>query len=129
MKKFELFKYLFFGVCTTIVNITTYVLLASFFGVGFKAATTVAWMISVVFAFFVNRKYVFVSENYKFVSIIKELLLFTVLRLLSYLFDLAGMIILVDYFVIDDVIAKIITNIIVIVANYFASKFIFKSTN
>lgn len=121
--KKEIISYLIFGVLTTLINIAVYFLLANVVGMDFKVATSIAWLVSVLFAFFTNKKYVFNSEN----NILKELLLFFGARLFSYVVDIGGMILLIDVFHINDNISKILVNIIVIVLNYFISKkFIFK---
>ncbi|WP_175425253.1 GtrA family protein, partial [Paenibacillus nuruki] len=57
--KKEIISYLIFGVLTTLINIAVYFLLANVVGMDFKVATSIAWLVSVLFAFFTNKKYVF----------------------------------------------------------------------
>ena len=50
LKYKEVILYLFFGVCTTLVNIVSYAVLTRSFGVGVMASTACAWALSVAFA-------------------------------------------------------------------------------
>lgn len=87
----------------------------------------VAWCASVAFAFWANKKYVFQSPNWTLHTLRRELPSFVSARILSLLFDAAFVEITVHMCGMNDLIATLIANIIVIVLNYFASKFwIFK---
>lgn len=127
--KKELAFYLVFGVLTTLVNIISYVLFSRIIRFNYKEATTIAWVISVVFAYITNKLYVFNSKGKDMLTVIKEFLSFILCRILSYLIDIVTMIALIEGLNLDDMVAKIIVNIIVAVINYFASKFfIFRIT-
>jgi putative flippase GtrA len=115
--------YLFYGILTTFINILSFWVLNELVGIDYKIATTLAWLLSVVFAFITNKKYVFNSKSKDSHSVSKELLSFFLFRGLSYIIDLAGMVFLVEIIHLDSTISKIITNIIVIILNYFASKY------
>ena len=54
----EIILYLFFGGCTTLVNIVAYYI-CSRIGFGTAISTIIAWVLSVLFAYVTNRKYVF----------------------------------------------------------------------
>ena len=58
----EIINYLFFGVLTTVVNYVTYLVMSPFF-VLTTVPTVVAWVLSVLFAYLTNRKYVFCSHS------------------------------------------------------------------
>ncbi|WP_251551943.1 GtrA family protein [Neobacillus muris] len=124
----EMISYIIFGVLTTLVNIVCYAVLAKFFNIDYKIATSIAWLISVIFAFVTNKIFVFNSKDMGFKVLVKELLSFLFFRLLSYGIDLGMMIVLVEWIAMDDMLAKILANIVVVIINFFASKFlIFKS--
>lgn len=124
----EMISYLVFGVLTTVVNIALYILLTKGLSVDYRWATTVAWIVSVLFAFVTNKLYVFKSKTLTTSIMFRELLSFFFFRGLSYVLDLTIMIICVSWLSIDDIIAKILANIVVILVNYIASKyFIFKN--
>ena len=57
LKYMELISYLFFGVCTTLVNIIVYYIF-DVFGSSTALSTVVAWILSVSFAFVTNKIYV-----------------------------------------------------------------------
>ena len=75
-RKKEVISYLFFGVLTTLINILSYVVLSKLFEVDYKLATTIAWVISVLFAFITNKLYVFNSKETNIVLIAKEFIIF-----------------------------------------------------
>nr|WP_263324805.1 GtrA family protein [Neobacillus sp. Marseille-Q6967] len=125
--KKEVVSYLVFGILTTLVNIISYVLLTRVFHIDYKLATTIAWLLSVFFAFITNKLYVFNSKSFHIKTLSKEFLSFIFFRLLSYLVDLAMMIVMVEWLKTDDFFAKVLANVVVVILNFFASKFfIFK---
>lgn len=62
MKK-EIIFYSVAGVLTTGLNYLVFAALAQGLHIHYMAANTVAWCVAVVFAYIVNRKYVFCSTN------------------------------------------------------------------
>jgi putative flippase GtrA len=128
--KKEIVSYLIFGILTTLVNIVSFWLMNDIIGMDYRVATTIAWIISVIFAFITNKLYVFNSKSTGIYSLFKELGSFLFFRLLSYFLDLSLMVILIEFIKVDSLIAKIIANVFVVIFNYFASKFvIFKPSN
>lgn len=119
----EAIIYLVFGVLTTVVNIVVFYLLDTVFDVQYLIANLVSIIVSILFAFFTNKKYVFKSKSENFQSWMKEFVLFCSFRVLSGVFDMLSMWILVDFLTLDTNIAKIATQFIVVVLNYFFSKF------
>ncbi|WP_462410950.1 GtrA family protein [Neobacillus sp. Marseille-QA0830] len=120
----ELIFYLIFGVLTTLVNIISYWLLSRIFHMDYKLATTIAWLLSVIFAFITNKLYVFNSRSLETKTLAKEFISFIFFRILSYLVDLAVMVVMIEWIKSNDIFAKIIANIIVVILNFFASKFL-----
>lgn len=128
MKKInkEILMYILFGVLTTIVNIVTYYILTKTIlnpknGIELQIATIIAWITCVTFAYFTNKKYVFISKEK---NIKKEILLFYIARLFTLLIDMLLMYILVTKLKLNDKVIKIIVQIIIIIANYILSKLI-----
>lgn len=119
----EAIIYLVFGVLTTVVNIVAFYLLDTVLDVQYLIANLVSIIVSILFAFFTNKKYVFKSKSENFQSWMKEFVLFCSFRVLSGVFDMLSMWILVDFLTLDTNIAKIATQFIVVVLNYFFSKF------
>jgi len=123
----EIVLYLIFGVLTTLVNITVYILSTDVLFLDYKVSTTLAWIVSVSFAYVTNKFLVFANKNKALLNVTKEFLFFVFFRLLSYVLDIVSMILLFEILNFDDLVSKIIANVIVILFNYVASKlFIFK---
>lgn len=119
--------YIFFGGLTTLVNIVAYYLLSRM-GMATVPATGVAWVLSVAFAYVTNRRWVFDSKASSPREIVREAFSFAVCRLLSGLMDVAIMYVCVDLLHWNDLLIKIISNVLVVIANYVASKlFVFRS--
>ena len=118
------FSYLVFGILTTLINIVSYAILSKFFGMDYKFATIIAWMISVFFAFITNKLYVFNSKETNVSLMIKEFLSFIFFRLLSLILDIGIMLMMVEWLRMDDLLAKIAANVFVVIFNFFASKYV-----
>lgn len=120
----EVLLYLIFGGLTTLVNIVVYALCTKLFYINWEISNIIAWILSVLFAYVTNRKYVFESKSN---NIVKEMTSFFGFRLLSFALDMGFMYLFVDMIRMNDMFAKIIVQVIVIVLNYVFSKlFIFK---
>lgn len=120
--------YLFFGGVTTLVNILTYALFAKVLSTDYMVSNIIAWITGVSVAYFTNKIYVFESKSVRKSALLRELTTFFIARLLTLLIDMFVMYIGISIFKFNDIIIKIIANIIVIFSNYFLSKYIiFKS--
>lgn len=117
----EMILYLIFGVLTTAVNIIIYYISADILHIHYLVSNILAWFLSVLFAYITNRTYVFESKSQ---HIIKEMISFFSARLATGLLDMVLMWLLVNYHIMNDFIAKIIVNIIVIILNYILSKLV-----
>lgn len=117
----ELILYGIFGVLTTLVNIITFYLL-DLLHINIYISNTIAFIVSVIFAFVTNKLFVFESKSWKKDILIKESFSFLSARLFSYLLDMGTIYLLVDILKINKLISKIIANIIVIIVNYITSK-------
>lgn len=126
----DVIPYLFFGVCTTVVNVATYWVCAHWLGCGTMVSTIIAWVLAVLFAYITNRKWVFHSEAHGRTEIMKEICSFFGCRLATGVVDWGCMFIFVDLLSWNDVVIKFAANILVIILNYIASKLIiFKKGN
>ena len=74
----EVFSYLFFGVCTTIINILSFQLMYAVMGIPTLLSNAIAWVFSVMFAYITNRIYVFHSEVHTKEGILREVIAFVV---------------------------------------------------
>src|SRR5690554_4929062 len=115
-------SYLVFGVLTTVINLTIYKLLIDL-GIHYTVSTTVAFVVAVMVAFYTNRRWVFSSQSADR-SMFKEMTLFFSVRIGTYLFDLIGLILLIQFLSMDEFISKLIVNVGVVVLNYILSKWV-----
>lgn len=137
IKKFlnkETISYLIFGVLTTIINIVIFWFAERelAFIMSEDAASLVgnviAWVISVAFAFVTNKLFVFESKSMAFKVVMAELTGFVIARLLSLAFDEGFMFVAIVLLGMNSLLAKIISNVFVVIINYVLSKFfIFKN--
>lgn len=120
----QAWSYIIFGILTTIVNFVSYVIFTKLMDLDYKTAASLAWLVSVIFAFVTNKLYVFKTATTKKLHLLKELSGFIFFRVLSYFVDIGSIIVLVEVLNLWDTISKIIASAIVAVFNYFASKYI-----
>lgn len=120
----EIINYLMFGVLTTLISIVTYAIFAKVFHIDYLISNVLSWIIAVLFAYITNKIYVFESKSKKN---IKEITSFFFFRVVSLIMEMIILYVFVDTLHIDDLVTKIIAQIIVIVSNYVFSKvFVFK---
>ena len=120
----EIMAYLFFGVCTTVVNFVIYFACTQILDINYLIANALSWIGAVAFAYVTNRIWVFKSKSKGIRAIFKEILTFVSCRLFSGVIDMLIMFIGVDILGISDGITKLATQVIVVVLNYVFSKWI-----
>ena len=132
----EVFWYLVFGVLTTLINIVVFGVLeyfdcfASFNkAVGIKDFNLIiinvcAWILSVIFAYVTNKKWVFESEKNGFLENLKEMGAFFSCRIATGVMDVIIVYVFVSVFHGPAIIVKIASNVLVIILNYVWSKLI-----
>lgn len=114
----ELISYLIAGILTTLVNFLMYYILI-YFNIEYKTANTAAFLISVIFAFFINKNYVFSSSK----DSVREFIKFFTGRIFTYALDIGTMMFLVELFGVGKYSSKIWANVVVMISNYILSKF------
>jgi len=133
-KKYEeIISYLFFGVLTTVVSFVTYIIFANVFfpeksDLDIQIANVLSWICDVAFAYITNRIWVFKSKT-KGRKQLRELFEFISARIASLLVDMAMMYILYSLIHMNDTIAKIIVQFVVVAMNYILSKLIIFKKN
>lgn len=124
----EIILYLVFGVLTTLVNFGVYFFFKSFLETNMLLANNFAWIFSVLFAYLTNRRWVFESTISGIVAVSFELIKFIFYRGLSFVIDMLSMLLFIEVLAWEDFYAKLITQVIVVVANFLFSKWlIFKN--
>lgn len=125
IKKYKsIISYLFFGVCTTVINIATYYLCYNVSGIPNVPSTVIAWVVAVIFAYITNKLFVFDSKSFKADVLIREVASFFGCRLLTGVLDVMIMYVAVDVMDMDSTLWKLVSNILVIILNYVASKLV-----
>lgn len=120
----DVIAYLVFGVLTTLVNIVAYWLCAHPLGLGTLPSSVLAWLAAVLFAYVTNRKWVFHSQAVTRQEITREMLSFFGCRLATGVVDWVMMFVCVDLLHFNDMVMKILANVVVVILNYVASKLI-----
>lgn len=124
LKYRELILYVFFGGLTTLVNWASYWLLADVFHVPYLWATAIAQILSILFAYVTNRIWVFESKAKGFSAVFWEMVRFFGCRAASFVLDLLCMRIGVGGLHVNDMVMKLLSNVIVVIVNYVFSKLI-----
>jgi len=127
-KKYEeIINYIVVGGITTVISILSYFLIRTILkfdtSLNVQISTVFSWIVAVTFAYFANRIFVFKSNNSKKIESVK----FITSRIMSLLIEMLVMLILTAVLKINDKIAKILVQFIIVVLNYLFSKiFVFK---
>lgn len=134
----ELITYVIFGVLTTLVNFAAFWVLDKILGAHlYLLSNAIAWVVAVVFAYVTNKLWVFESKSWAPKIVAKESVEFVAARLFSFAIEEGGLLLFVDYLGFSEFsfellgyeftgrfIAKVILAVIVVILNYFFSKFI-----
>lgn len=120
----DVILYLIFGGFTTVVNIVVYWFCVHILGTGVMFGTVAAWALAVFFAYVTNRSMVFHSSATGKSEILKEIGSFFACRLGTGVVDWVIMFVFVTVLHFNDMIIKILANIIVIILNFVLSKFV-----
>ena len=123
-KNKQLLLYLFFGICTTAINTICYWLLYDALTLSNIVSTILAWLAAVLFAFVTNKVFVCESKRTNTTDRINEVISFFGCRLLTGILDVAIMAFAVDMLQWNGLLWKLISNIIVTIINYIASKYL-----
>ncbi len=128
----EIIMYILIGGLTTLVSLISYYLLTFTIldannPLQLQIANIISWVLCVSFAFITNRKYVFRSKN---ANIKNECVSFFLARVSTLVIDMVSMAVMVSALNINDSIAKIIVQFIILILNYILSKFfVFQNNN
>ena len=124
LKKYKMMiSYLFFGVLTVLVNTAAYGLFYHRLGISNFISTILAWIAAVLFAYVTNKLFVFESHRDSFSGQCSEFFKFVACRALTGVLDVVIMVAAVDVLNRNAMIWKFISNVLVTVINYFASRF------
>ena len=121
--------YIFFGGCTTVVSIGSFILLETVLGLNELIANIGSWILAVSFAYVTNRIWVFRSRV-RGKAVGKEILSFFSGRLITLGLEEAMLLIFVTWLQFNGTVIKVIAQIAVLIGNYLISRWItFRKSN
>ena len=118
----ELLAYIFWGAATTVVNYCVYFLCTELLRIHYLASNVIAWVAAVLFAFGVNKVFVFASKNWQWGTVWPELWKFVSARLLSGGLETLILFLFVELLRWNDGVVKVGASVLVVVLNYVISK-------
>lgn len=120
-KYYEIISYVFFGGLTTVVSWIFYYL-PLFLGVDYRISKVISWVAAVVFAFFVNKHWVFLDKDYSMKALLRQGGEFFASRIATGVVEFGLTVFLVEVTKISDKIVPIPVAVITIILNYVLSK-------
>ena len=138
LKKYrEGILYIVFGILTTLVNFLLFFLFQQLLGEQlYLVSNLIAWAGAVIFAFIVNKLFVFASRSFAARVLLREATEFVLARIFSLVVEELGLILLIelchlpslslplDVVLSGEFLAKAILAVVVLLMNYFFSKLV-----
>lgn len=138
LKKYrEGILYIVFGILTTLVNFLLFFLFERLLGEQlYLVSNLIAWAGAVIFAFVVNKLFVFASRSFAARVLLREATEFVLARIFSLVVEELGLILLIelchlpslslplDVVLSGEFLAKAILAVVVLLMNYFFSKLV-----
>ncbi len=138
LKYKELIIYVFFGVLTTVVNLSVFWLFSRILGdERYLITNVIAWVAAVSFSFLTSKIWVFESKQWNFKVLFKEVSSFFAARILTLGIEEMGLYFFVDTLSFSEIslrifsfeiggelISKALIAVVVVVVNYVLSKLV-----
>lgn len=118
----DIVRYIFFGGCTTLVNLVSFFILRRV-GVELTIANIISIILAIIFAYLVNSKYVFQDKCETLRDHIKPFCKFVSARVVTMAIEVGGVWLLVEAAGMMDMAGKFIIQFVVLILNYIFSKF------
>ena len=115
-------RYVFFGGCTTLVNLISFYVLRKL-RVGLNIANVISIILAILFAYVVNSRFVFQDKCQTLADHIRPFCKFISARLMTMVIEGGGVWLLVAKLGMNDMVGKFATQFIVLILNYVFSKF------
>ena len=115
-------RYVFFGGCTTPVNLISFYVLRKL-RVGLNIANVISIILAILFAYVVNSRFVFQDKCQTLADHIRPFCKFISARLMTMVIEVGGVWLLVAKLGMNDMVGKFATQFIVLILNYVFSKF------
>lgn len=123
VKKYrDVILYLFFGVCTTAINLAVFRVLNSPLKINELIANIIAWFLAVLFAFFTNRDLVFHARCNG--TVFGQMFSFYFGRGITLALEEAILLVFITILHFNSMAVKVVAQVVVIVLNFVISKLI-----
>ena len=117
-------RYLFIGGCTTLVNLVVFTVLCRIVHLDVNISNIISVAVSILFAYVANKLVVFRSHCSSLGELAAECARFIGARLATMVIEVGGVYVLYNIIHQDELIAKLETQVLVVIGNYFISRFI-----
>lgn len=119
----EIFNYLIVGAIGVLISIVSYSL-CRYLSFSIITSNVISWIISVLAMYILNKTCVFKTKNLSKKALFKEFFSFVIARIFTLFIETGILYLGVILLHINDIIIKIIGQVIIIVLNYILSKLI-----
>lgn len=119
----DVIRYIFFGVCTTVVNLASFFFLRQA-GLQREIANVISVILAIVFAYVVNSKFVFLDKCETLKDHIRPFCKFVGARLSTMVIEVGGVWFFAEIVHLNDMVGKLIIQFVVMALNYVFSKFL-----
>ena len=122
--------YLVFGGLTTVVSWGSYSLFVRFGGLSVAVGNALSWVCAVLFAFFVDKIFVFESKSWSGMTVLREIVSFFGARGVTGVLEIVAVPALVKLgldqtlFGTRGMLAKILVSVVIVILNFLFSKFL-----
>lgn len=123
----DVIRYIFWGGCTTLVNLVSFYLMR-IAGLPLMAANIISIILAILFAYIVNSRFVFHDSCETLKDHIQPFVKFISARLVTMVIEVGGVWLLAVVMGFHDMVAKFCTQFLVLVLNYIFSKFLIFTT-
>lgn len=123
----DVIRYIFWGGCTTLVNLVSFYLMR-LAGIPLMTANIISIILAILFAYIVNSRFVFHDSCETWKDHIQPFVKFISARLVTMVIEVGGVWLLAVVMGFQDMIAKFCTQFLVLVLNYIFSKFLIFTT-
>lgn len=117
-------SYIITGGLTTLVNLLVFTVLCELLCVNVTISNIISVAAAILFAYVTNKLFVFHSRCPDIHSLAGEFAKFVSARLITMVIEVGGVFLLVNIMGMQALIGKLLTQIIVVIGNYFISKFL-----
>ena len=119
----DVVRYVFFGGCTTLVNLVCFYILWNLCHLNLNIANVISIIVAIIFAYIVNSKYVFQDKCETLRDHIRPFCKFISARILTMVIEVGGVWLLCEKMGMNGMVGKFCTQFIVLALNYVFSKF------